>query len=638
MSSKKLVSILMALLLLFQVAAVAGAENQKGLEAGTYHSEQRGHNGMINFEITLNQDGIEKIEVVESAETPGVSDKALYKDYPNNIIENQSLEVDMITGATITSMAVKRAVEDAIVQAGGDVENFKKEVETLVPETEKTADVVIVGAGGAGLAAAVAASQGGASVVLVEKAGYVGGNTMVSGGIYNAPDQKLQEKLEMTKGSINMIEEAVSEEPVNDEHKELMEIVKAQLDEYKASGKTGLFDTKEWFALQTWNGGDKVGDLNHVKTLTYQSYDAMEWIHSLGWEYTDMVNAGPGALYPRTHNSLDPLGTGIINAYVKTLEENDKVEIIYNTEVTKLLTEGEKVVGAEGKDKDGNVYTFNANQGVVLSTGGFAGNIEMIQEYNTSGKWPDLSKTKSTNLPAMKGDGITLAKEVGAALKDMDQIQLLYACDPKTGIATHGLLALNGMGSVIYVNQEGKRFVREDGRRDEISLGIIEQTGGVAYEIASAESGADLEKTIDLGGTAVKDLIEGNTVFYGDTLEEACEKAGLPVDAVKETVAEYNKLVEDQVEKDEFGKAIFANKLENGPWFVTPRAPSVHHTMGGVSINENCQVLNEQGEVIEGLFAAGEIVGGIHGANRLGGNAIVDTVVFGKIAGEQVVK
>ncbi len=559
-------------------------------------------------------------------------------EYPNHIIENQSVNVDMVTGATITSMAVKRAVEDAITQAGGKVEDFQKEIEKATPLEEKAADVIVVGGGGAGLAAAVAASENGASVIIVEKAGYVGGNTMVSGGIYNAPDEKLQESIEMTKGSIHMIEEAVAEEPVNDEHKALMKTVKKQLDEYKESGKTGLFDTKEWFALQTWNGGDKVANLDLVKILTYQAYDAMEWVHSLGWVYTDKVNAGPGALYPRTHNSIDPLGTGIIKAYTDTLGKMDNVEIIFDTEVTELLMDGEKVVGAKGKDKEGNVSTFKANKGVILSTGGFAGNLKMIQEYNTSGKWPDLSKTKSTNLPAIKGDGIKMAKEAGAALIDMDQIQLLYACDPKTGLATHGLLDLNGMGSVIYVNKEGKRFVREDGRRDEISLGIIAQTDGVAYEIASAESGADLETTIDLGGTAVKDLIAGNTVFYGETLEEACEKAGLPVDAVKATVEEYNKLVEAQVDNDEFGKAIFANKLENGPWFVTPRAPSVHHTMGGVVINEHCQVLNEKGETIEGLLAAGEITGGIHGANRLGGNAIVDTIVFGKIAGEQATK
>lgn len=643
MKNKKALSTLLVVFMLLQMTACGGGNSGDSggsatLKAGTYSSTQQGHNGPVDFEVTMSDSEITGVELVKGYETPGVSDKAL-KEYPEAIIENQSLEVDMITGATLTCAALKTAVEDAITQAGGDPEQFKKEIEKPAPEeVEKTADIIIVGGGGSGLAAAVSASEGGASVIVVEKAGYVGGNTMVSGGIYNAPDEELQGKEEMTSGELRLIEEALAEEPIDENHAALQDEVRKQLEEYKASGKTGIFDTGEWFALQTWNGGDKVADLNLVKELTYNAYDAMKWVNELGWEYLEKVNTGAGSLYPRTHRSVKDLGIGFIDAYMETLSEREQVEIIYNTEVTELVKDGAKVVGAKGTDTHGNTYTFTANKGVILSTGGFAGNKELIEEYNTTGKWPDLSSTLSTNLPAIKGDGIKLAKDAGAGFRDMDQIQLLFSCDPKNGQATHANLNTNGVGASIYVNKEGERFVREDGRRDEVSLAIMSQTDGLGYDIKSADSGFDLEKTTDLAGVPVKALIEEGSVFYGETLAEAAEAAGLPADVVQVTVDKYNQSIDDNVEKDEFGRALFSNKLENGPWAVVPRAPAVHHTMGGVVINENCQVLDESGNVIEGLFAAGEVVGGIHGGNRLGGNAIVDTVVFGKKAGEEAIK
>lgn len=652
MDKKRLLSLLMALIMVIQLVAcgesgepnesnIGEESNSETLTAGRYTSEQVGHNAAIEYEIVLSEDKILEINVISSYETPGVSDKALLTDLPEKIISDQNLSVDAVTGATFSSMATIRAVEDAIVQAGGNPDNFKKEVaKSEAQNIEETADIIIAGGGGAGLAAAVAASQEGASVIIVEKSGYIGGNTMVAGGIYNAPDPELQKNETMDPGHIALWEAAINEEPVSQDHEELQLEVKKQIEDWKASGDTSLLDTKEWFALQTWNGGDKVADLDLVKKMTYDSYDSMKWLEDLGWEYENSITTGAGSMYPRTHKEILPLGTGIIKAYTDELGVNENVKIIYNTEVTELIADGNKVVGAKAVDKDGNTYTFNANKSVILCTGGFAGNLEMVQEYNTSGKWPNLAKMKSSNLPAIKGDGIRLAKDVGADLRDMDQIQLLFTCDPKTGMVNPGNFKPKGTAGYIFVNQEGERFVKEDGRRDEICLAILEQTDEMFYMVQCADSGIDYETTTDVGGVPIKYSIENtkDLIYYGETLEEVAEAANIPFDTVKETVEAYNKLVDENATTDEFGRSLFTVKLENGPWYIVPRAPVVHHTMGGVVIDENCHVLNESGEIIEGLLAAGEVVGGIHGSNRLGGNAIVDTVVFGRTAGLEAVK
>lgn len=648
---KKLIALLLIAVLVVQVVGCqsksGGKDGSEGtntdvagtLTDGTYLSEQQGHNGPIKYEVTISDGKIEKIEVVKSYETVGVADKALFTDLPNEIIEKQAANVDAITGATISSLATMRAVEDVIAQAGGDVKDFKLEkAETTPEEIEKTADIVIVGGGGAGLAAATAASESGASVIVLEKAGYLGGNTLVAGGIYNSPDEELQRKEKMELGHIALWEDAINEPAVSEEHKELQAKIKSQLEEYKASGENYLLDTKEWFALQTWNGGDKIANLDLVKSLANNAFDAMKWLEGMGWEYEDFITTGAGSMYPRTHKSIKPLGVGMIEAYTDTLDTRDNVEIILNTEVTDLITDGDKVVGAKGTDKHGNTYIVNANNYVILTTGGFGGNLEMVEEYNTSGKWPELSNRNSTNLPTINGDGIKLAIDVGASVRDMEQIQLLFTCEPKTGQVNPGNFKPKGTEGYIFINQEGKRFVREDGRRDEISLAMLAQTDELGYMVQSADSGIDLETTTDIGGVPIKDNIETGLVFYGETLEEAAEKAGIPADALQATIDEYNQLVENNAERDELGRAVFTTKLENGPWYIVPRSPAIHHTMGGLVIDEDCHVLNAQGEKIPGLLAAGEIVGGIHGGNRLGGNAIVDTVVFGKRAGETAIK
>lgn len=605
--------------------------NEAALKDGTYTTTLNAMHGPMKLELTVSGNKIADVKVLEHMETPGVGDVAV-KQIPEQIVEHQTLAVDVVTGVTITSASIIKAAEECLVQAGADISAFKTPVEKAAKQdVEETADVVIVGGGGAGLSAAVAAVNEGASVILVEKTGFLGGNSIVAGGIYNAPDPSKQDYhlTERSESLETLITNAISETPVNDEHKALIEAVKKDYEDYLKTDKT-LFDSPNWFALQTWNGGDKVANLNLVKKLTFNALDALKWLESMGAGFADKVHHGAGSLYPRTHASTEPNGTGYINAFNYALEGKDNFKLIMNCEGESLITEGDKVVGVNAVDKDGNKYTLHANKGVILTTGGFAGNVELRQEYCEGEKWPDLGPNIPTsNMPGVTGDGIFMARDAGAALIDMDQIQLLPYCNPTTG-ATYDIVF--GGGSQLFINKEGQRFVREDGRRDEMSKAIIAQTDGMMYMLQTAE---DLSKLKALGGQSLSYYLETGHAGYvsADTLDELAEKIGVPANALKKTVEDFNSYA-DSGKADPFGRVSYEGKLDKGPFFAYPRKPAVHHTMGGVRIDEDGRALRADGTIIEGLYCAGEITGGIHGANRLGGNAIVDFTVFGKVAGE----
>ncbi|HIT65555.1 MAG TPA: FAD-dependent oxidoreductase [Candidatus Ventrimonas merdavium] len=636
-----------------QETAAEGAGG--GMKAGTYTASTQGMNDKVEVSVEVSEDAIISVDVTKESETPGIggplknaAGEELYEGgktpvtlIPEQIVEYQTLNVDAVTGATITSAAVKKAVEDCLTQAGANLDDWQAEVPAEA-QADQSADVVVVGGGGAGLAAAISAAEGGASVVVVEKNGSVGGDTLVCGAIYNTPNEALQSQVTMTDAVKATIESALAEEPVDEAHAALQKEVQAQWDEYKASGRTDLFDTKEWYALQTWINGDKVADLDLVKTLCYDSYDGLEWIESLGMEFSDVIGQGAGALWQRTHTSTMQMGTGFMSTYVEQIAENDKITILTSSTAEKLVQDADgRVVGVVCKDKAGNEFTVDAGMGVVLATGGFAANSKMVQEYNTSGKWNDLSKVMTTNrFSSSQGDGITMALEAGAGLTDMEQIQLLYLGNVKDGQLTkYPPRDVNGTDQIIFINKEGERFVREDGRRDEICLAVMGQTDSMFYMLESADGPgyvdiADPEwRSAD--GFTFDYLEENGYILVADTLDEMAEKLGCDADTLKATVDNFNASVDGAA--DEFGRTLYTTKLENGPWVATARQACIHHTMGGVSIDTEARVLDESGAPIAGLYAAGEVTGGIHGANRLGGNAVVDTVVFGKLAGETVI-
>lgn len=652
---KKIMAVLLALTMILGLNSFAFAEAGKTpMTPGTYEGTAQGQNGTVTVEVTVTADKIEKIEVTSQMETPGIGAPLTENGnegdtpvavLPARMVENQTWTVDSVSGATITSYALRNAVKDALTKAGAVADEWKaEEPKTTADFTEKTYDVVIVGGGGAGLAAAISAKQQGAQTVLVlEKCGAVGGDTLVCGAIYNCPDEELQSKATLSDAKKAQIEAVLAKPTTTEEEKELQDTVTAEWKAYQESGRTDIFDSDAWYTLQTFDGGDRVADLSLVKVLCNNAKDGYDWIKSLGMEFHDTIGQGAGSLWERTHTSTMNMGTGFISTYVNTLKAMDGVDIMTSTTGNELVVDANgAVTGVKAKDVDGNEYTFTATKGVILATGGFAANGKMISEYNTSDKWAatDLSKVKTTNRYACsQGDGITMALAAGADLSQMEQIQLLYLGNVKDGQLTkYPPRVVNGTDQEIFINKEGKRFVQEDGRRDTICLAVLQQTDSMFYFLESADGNyVDVDTAVSADGFSLRYLEEQGYVVIAATLDEMATKLGMDADTLKATVDSFNASVEAGEDKDGFGRTLFSVQLTKGPWVATPRTACLHHTMGGVHIDTSCRVLNKDGNAIKGLYAAGEITGGIHGANRLGGNAVVDTVVFGKLAGETVV-
>lgn len=628
---KRTLSLFLAGAMVLSLAACTKKEPEETQTAGaytpgTYTATVAGMHGPMTVEVTVTEDRIENVNVTENVETPGLVDWPI-RLIPERVVEAQSLAVDTVTGVTISSRAILNGVETALKTAGMDVTALKQPIEKAPAEdAEYTADVIIVGGGGAGLAAAIAATDEGASVVLIEKTGFLGGNSIVAGGIYNCPDPDLQDHAEFSGDVDSLIEDALAETPINDQHKALQDAVRADFEAYKASDKT-LFDSANWFALQTWNGGDKVGSLDHLQVFADNAFPALEWLESMGMEFSDKISTGSGSLYPRTHRAMTPNGTGYFIAFEDTLADRGALYTqLMETEGKSLIMDGDKVVGVNAVGKDGNKVTLHANKGVILATGGFAGNVELRQQYCEGEKWPNLGAGLiTTNMPGVTGDGIFMAQDAGAELINMEQMQLLPFCDPTTGAT------FNIMGTDCYINKEGKRFVREDGRRDEMAKAIIEQTDGMMYVVMSTD---DASTRKSLGGMTLQYYVDNNLYGYmmSDNLTDLAKQMGVPVDTFLQTIADFNAHVESG-EKDEFGRVTYSSKIEGNVYYAYPRKPATHHTMGGVNVDTETHALRADGTAIEGLYCAGEITGNLHGANRLGGNAIVDFCVFGRMAG-----
>ncbi|MEG0944159.1 MAG: flavocytochrome c [Angelakisella sp.] len=585
---KRLWSVLLVIAFLFSVVGCAqSAPETTGLKDGIHTVETKGHNDTIVMEVTFDGGKIDAINIKSHQETPGVSDPAFSKVIPA-IIEHQSLAVDAISGCTVTSKAFVTGVELAIVKAGGKVEDFQKPISkdtTVAEDVEQTADVVIVGAGGAGLAAAVSAVENNASVIVVEKMPAAGGNTIRSAGYYNAVDPKRQTPL-------------------------------------------GIEDSIDLHIKQTYEGGDKVGNLELITKFVNECYPTLEWIEGLGIQFKDSMTACVGAIHERTHTPVVPLGSSYIDIYLKHLESSDKASVIYDTKAEKLIVEDGKVVGVECTGPTGNKVTLRAKNGVILATGGFSANVEMRQEYNKL--WPTLDENlPSTNHAGATGDGILMGKEVGANLIDMEYIQLFPLSNPDNG-STKGIL--NGdTSNLIYVNLSGERFTNEGGRRDDICQGILKQEKSCFYTICDGQVYPTGDE-VNLDGTPINTMVKNGEIVKANSIEELAKALNMDPTVLKNSVDTYNTALASG-KPDEFGRTLYNKPITTAPFYARIQAPAVHHTMGGLQINTEAQVIGTDGNVIPGLWAAGEVTGGIHGSNRLGGNAIPDTAVFGKIAG-----
>ena len=410
---------------------------------------------------------------------------------------------------------------------------------------------------------------------------------------------------------------------------EVLETVKGQINDYIASGSTTLFDSPELHMLHTYMGGKRTGldgtviepDLERARTFATNALDALEWAESIGAQWNDTTSTILGAMWPRSHG----LANGNVITILTDAAKANGVEIVTDTRANELIVENGKVVGVKATTSEGANVTLHANSGVVLATGGFSANAPMVVEYNNY--WPGLSDTMpSTNAPTITGDGIVMAKAVGADLVGMGFAQLMPSSHPVDGSLFSGIWG--SAETQVFVNKEGKRYVNEYAERDVLSKAALEQTDGIFYIICDNK----IAKNADVAGMEAK----GNVVV-ADTLEELAEKLGIPADTFVETIERYNSFVDAQKD-DDFGKPLFGEKIDEAPFVATPRSPSLHHTMGGVKIDTNTHVISTEGNVIDGLYAAGEVTGGLHAGNRLGGNAMTDFLVFGRIAVENAAK
>lgn len=606
---------------------------------GTYTASEVGRNGEIKVQVQIKNNKIANVKILDWSETHPVADQTKTELLPN-IVKNQSYNVANISGATLSSFAIKAAVRDCLKQAGLDVKEFGKATakepqssETIVENT----DVVIVGAGGAGLSAAVTAAKAGKKVILLEKNGFAGGNTSVSGGCFNVANVN-QDNIKMTEGQKKIVEGILTEKPLNPLHQELIDKLKKQWNEYTASGSNKLFDSPELHALQTWKSGDRKANLELVYTLTQNVKPMMKELESIGFEWRPNANQFVGALWPRSNRAANfKSGVGYVDTFLQYIKDkNLPVQILLSTKADDLIIKDGRVAGVIAQAKNGTKYTLNAADGVILTTGGFGANVKMRNEYDELWGKKLGETTPTTNLPSATGDGINLAKKAGAGLTQMGWIQLFPAGDPATGATSFKL----GENSCIYVNKNGKRYVNESERRDVLAKANLAQEGGVFYVISSAKRALVDKDGRNAYGVKVADILKSGKSYKADTLEELAQKAGINGKNLVETVKRWNEFCKKGT-GDEMGRptCMDDHRLdEGGPYYATLMTPSVHHTMGGVTINKKAQVLNEAGNVIPGLYAAGEVTGGIHGTNRVGCNAVPDALVFGRIAALNFVK
>lgn len=567
------------------VPGAALADAAPAVVDGTYTASARGKHAPVGVEVTVADGKIADIKITDNSEMPGMVE-SIEKDLLPLIVEGQTLNVDNVTGSTVTSAAVMTAVADALAQAGFDTEALAKaDKADFVYEAPATtdADVIVLGAGGAGLSAALTAAAAGKSVIVLEKLPSIGGNTQISGGGMAAPCNWLQEA-------------------------------------------EGIEDSPELFEEDIMKGGDNIADPDLVHVLANGALDSALWLrddHKV--EFADHLVFFGGHSVKR---SVVPVGENgsKITWPLKADCEAAGIPIYTSMRATEFVTGDDgSIVAVKAENPAGDQFEFTGTS-FVLATGGFGGNLEMRMKYN-----PDLDESVlSTDTVATTGDGIVMAEKLGAGFVGMEWIQTYPTCDPVTGALLY-ICDMRLYDRGILVNTEGDRFVEELERRDVISNAIKSQTNAYAYLLWD-EAGVEETGLFEGHPGEVQMCTELGTLFKGDTLAEVAEAAGVDAAALEATVAHWNEMC-DAGEDADFNYRSVMNKFETAPYYLQRVVPSVHHTMGGVHINTDAQVVDANGEVFPNLFAAGEVTGGIHGTNRLGSDAVADVITFGRIAG-----
>ena len=605
-------------------AASAGSAAESGGVSGEFTGTATGM-GEVSVTVTLTDGVITDCKIVGDSETEGIG-SVVIESAVDEIVSGNKGAIDVVTGATITSDAINEALAAALAAAGLDAADFtgSGDAAEVAEDTTVDTDIVIVGAGGAGMTAAIAAVEAGKDVVIIESQAMVGGNSVRSTGGMNATKTPAQDENEFAEsaGVEKTLETAAAEWADNEAITALAATVAEQWAEYQAN-PVGYFDSVELMELDTLIGGHGTNDPALVEALCSNSADAIAWLAEQGIELTSVSSFG-GASVKRIHRPVDAEGKTIsVGSYmIPLLEAKCKeadVAFIMNTTANEILTDADgAAVGVVATDnKTGATVTVNAGA-VILATGGFGANLDMVVEYK-----PDLAGFMTTNAPGAQGQGIDMAVAIGAGTVDMDQIQIHPTVEANTAaLITEGL---RGDGAIL-VNAEGNRFTDEVGTRDVVSAAEIAQTGSYSWLI--------IDQAMVDASSVIQGYIKNGYTFSGETYEELAEAIGVDPAAFAATMEKWNAAVAAGVD-EEFGRTSFANPLDTAPFYAIKVTAGIHHTMGGLTINPQTQVLAGDGTVIDGLYAAGEVTGGVHGGNRLGGNAVADFVVFGRIAGEQ---
>ena len=590
--------------------------------SGDFTGTAKGFGGDVSVTLTLTDGAITGCTAEGKEETQGVGSEAIAK-MPGAIAESGSIAVDGVSGATVTSTAIKEAAAAALTAAGLNPDDYKTAVENNATAEDSTvdADVVVVGAGGAGMTAAITAAAEGKSVVILESQSMVGGNSVRATGGMNAGKTVYQDENEFgeSAGVEKTLKTAAEKYADNETITALAKTVSEQWAAYQAN-PTGYFDSVELMELDTMIGGKGINDPELVETLCANSADAIDWLDEHGITLHNVSSFG-GASVKRIHRPVNAEGKTVsVGSYmIPLLQENCEkagVKMMLDTTATEILTDANgAAVGVKATGASGETVTVNA-KAVVLATGGFGANLDMVVKYK-----PELKGFMTTNAPGIQGQGIEMAQAIGAATVDMDQIQIHPTVEANTAaLITEGL---RGDGAIL-INEEGQRFIDEVGTRDVVSAAEIAQTGSYSWLV--------VDQAMADASSVIQGYIKKGYTVTGATYEELGKAMGVDAAAFAETMEKWNGYVEAKNDPD-FGRTSFANPLNTAPYYAVKVTAGVHHTMGGLKINANTEVLNEKGEVIPGLFAAGEVTGGVHGANRLGGNAVADFTVFGRIAG-----
>ena len=579
---KKLSCLVLTLMLLMGTVAFSEALPQEDalFAAGTYEAEAQGFGGTVKVSVTVSETEITDVVITGEKETPALGGVAI-ETMSESILKAQTPNVDGVSGATVTSKAIVTAATAALEAAGADIavlDANRQDTADEVVKEDKTieTDIAIVGAGGAGMAAAIMVQQSGKDFVILEKMPYVGGNTTKATGGMNAAETHYQKE-------------------------------------------QGIEDSVELFVSDTMKGGHDLNNPDLVRTMAENSAGAIEWLDEIGAELPKISFSG-GASTNRIHAPADgsAVGNYLVDKFSAKLEELG-VDVMLNTQATELIVEDGKIAGVRAEGPDAH-YTIKA-KAVILATGGFGANEDMYTQYR-----PDLKGTVTTNAPGATGDGIVMAQAVGAALVDIEQIQLHPTVEQTTSMLITE--SVRGDGAIL-VNQSGKRFVNELLTRDVVSAAELEQEGCYAYIIFDQHLRENLK--------AIEKYVTNNLTVQADTVEELAEKLSIDPAVLSQTLADWNEIVKNQNDT-QFGRTTgMENNLTTAPYYAIKVAPGIHHTMGGVKIDTSAQVINADGAVIPGLFAAGEVTGGVHGGNRLGGNAVADIVIFGRIAAQSAV-